>query len=78
MNYSNGIKMGLGDKVKWMYSSTPYDIGIIVGLIDEDQSIDDHDWSFLKDQGGGVMVYFNNCGYVQIARDDEYPDIEPI
>ncbi|MDG6894317.1 hypothetical protein [Volucribacter amazonae] len=77
MNYNNNQKINICDLVLW---EKPYPIekGIVVCLIDEGKFIDNYDFTYLTNSGGGVMIFFEKMGLVQIMRDDMNINIELI
>ena len=76
MKYSDGQEIKLGDIVCWT-GSNPTERGIVICLIDNDLFLNGYDFTTLKNEGGGIMVFFDDMGLVQIMRDDE-PDIDLI
>ena len=70
MKYADNDDVKLGDKVLWL-GSNPIEKGVVVCLIDEDKFLNGYDFTTLKNNGGGIMVLFDDMGLVQILRDDD-------
>ena len=70
MKYADNNDIELGDKVFWL-GSNPIERGVVVCLIDEDRFLNGYDFTALKNNGGGIMVLFDDMGLVQILRDDD-------
>ena len=70
MKYFNGTNIELGDRIIWKTPSF-IESGIVVCLINQGKYIDDYDFTFLQNQGGGIMILFDQLGLVQIFEDDD-------
>ncbi len=70
MKYFDGTQIELGDRVVWQTSSF-VESGLVVCLINQGKYIDDYDFTILQNQGGGIMILFDQLGLVQIFEDDE-------
>ncbi len=70
MKYFDGTQIELGDRVVWQTSSF-VESGLVVCLINQGKYIDDYDFTILQNQGGGIMIFFDRLGLVQIFEDDE-------
>ncbi|MDO4228135.1 hypothetical protein [Neisseria sp.] len=70
MKYADKSDVKLGDTVFWI-GSNPIEKGVVVCLIDEGKFLNGYDFTMLKNNGGGIMVLFDDMGLVQIFRDDD-------